>query len=74
MPIETLDSLISEGLTHPYRGTEFLSSAAGATLIVDALAKHLPNGLRHEVIWPAADSKCFFPPVTQIGTTAGPGY
>ena len=40
-----LDALVTGESTHPHRGAAFLAASAGATIIVDELAKHLPPKL-----------------------------
>jgi glycosyltransferase involved in cell wall biosynthesis len=57
LPLQRLDEIIGENMAHPQRYREFLSGAAGVTVIVDKLLDFKPVGLPSEVIWPAYDEE-----------------
>ncbi|MGI5868128.1 MAG: glycosyltransferase [Kiritimatiellia bacterium] len=48
-------------LSHPVHSRAFLSAAKGVTVIIDALADRVPDGMPTCRIWPAADDGVFFP-------------
>lgn len=49
----------SVDLTDPVRGSEFLQTADGVTLIVGALAEFVPKTKPSITVWPAADARYF---------------
>ncbi len=50
----------SADLTEPIRGSEFLQTADGVTLIVGALAEFVPKTKPSITVWPAADARYFY--------------
>lgn len=56
-----LDARVPSDLSHPHRSREFLAAADGVTIIVDRLREFIPPGKPYAEIWPAADSRYFFP-------------
>lgn len=61
LPDNELDRIIPPELSHPKRSNEFLRSATGATIIVDRLKDHVPDGVPCHLVWPAADAVSFHP-------------
>jgi glycosyltransferase involved in cell wall biosynthesis len=68
---------VPKNLSHPRRYRGFIASAAGVTLIMDRLAKFVPEEVPKLILWPGADRDLFFPrPVDepflrQIGVPPG---
>jgi hypothetical protein len=61
LPDAELNALVANSLSYPRRGRDFLESADGVTVILDALRDHVPERKRVCTIWPAADATCYFP-------------
>jgi glycosyltransferase involved in cell wall biosynthesis len=61
---ELIDSRITPSISHPRRSREFLSGAAGATLIVDRLGEFVPPGVPATVIPPGFEPDLFVPQPT----------
>lgn len=51
-----------EPLPHPKKYREFISKAAGATLLIDKLKKYVPSHVLRTVIWPACEEEIFSMP------------
>jgi glycosyltransferase involved in cell wall biosynthesis len=45
--------------SHPYRMRDFLSKAAGVTVLGDALLQFVPRGVRSHVFWPGWNEESF---------------
>jgi glycosyltransferase involved in cell wall biosynthesis len=54
------EKLISSDLSHPQRSLDFLSSCDGMTIINENLNEFVPANHPHHLLWPAADSSCFY--------------
>jgi len=54
-------ALIPEYLSHPRKYREFLATADGVTVIIDALRQFVPNHIPALTLWPGADTRHFFP-------------
>jgi glycosyltransferase involved in cell wall biosynthesis len=52
---------VPENLSHPRHYRDFITSAAGVTLIMDRLERFVPPGHPKMVLWPGADERLFFP-------------
>lgn len=52
---------IPENLSHPRHYRAFISSAAGATMIMDRLERFVPPESPKLILWPGADERLFFP-------------
>lgn len=50
-----------DSLSHPRRSREFLESADGATVLVEALGEKVPPRTPRVVFWPAVDRRVFHP-------------
>lgn len=61
LPAPELDRLVPPEYSHPVRSGEFLAAAAGVTLIVDTLRQFVPERKPTSTVWPAADSRYFYP-------------
>jgi len=48
-------------LSHPKKHRQFLASASGITVIMDRLAKFVPKGIPHRVLWPGSETELFCP-------------
>lgn len=59
MTVSDLDHRIVPALSHPIRAREFLSSAAGITILMRKLDELVPRGVPHLEIWPSADETLF---------------
>ncbi|MEP7071572.1 MAG: glycosyltransferase, partial [Verrucomicrobiota bacterium] len=49
------------GLSHPGKYQQFLSEAAGITIIMDRLEKFVPPQTPQLTLWPGADPRLFYP-------------
>uniref|UniRef100_UPI00404B4AB5 glycosyltransferase n=1 Tax=Cephaloticoccus sp. TaxID=1985742 RepID=UPI00404B4AB5 len=58
---DELDRIVPENLSHPRRSREFLASVDGVTMINESLREFIPDKLPHQLLWPAADARCFYP-------------
>lgn len=56
-----LDRLVPPDLSHPHRSRAFLASADAITVITERLKEFVPPGKPCLTLWPAADSRYFFP-------------
>ncbi|MDQ5979823.1 MAG: hypothetical protein QG602_2798 [Verrucomicrobiota bacterium] len=56
-----LDRLVPADLSHPHRARDFLAQADGVTHITGRLTEFIPSGRPHQLLWPAADARCFGP-------------
>jgi len=56
-----LDALLPSSLAHPHRAMEFLTGAAGVTVIIDKLKEILPPVKATLDLWPSADEELFMP-------------
>lgn len=52
---------IPENLSHPKKYRELLATADGVTVIIDTLKQFVPNQIPTLVLWPGADTECFYP-------------
>lgn len=74
LPTAELDRLVPDVLSHPHRAAAFLRGAAGATVIVERLREHVPDGVPTQVLWPAADAEHFRPRPRDEALRARLGY
>lgn len=51
-----------EPLPHPKKYREFISKAAGATVLIDKLEEYVPSHIPRTVIWPACEKEIFSMP------------
>jgi glycosyltransferase involved in cell wall biosynthesis len=58
---EYLDAMVPPSLSHPVKYKQFMSSSAGATVIVDTLRAFVPHGLPSHVLEPGVDFRKFSP-------------
>jgi len=56
-----LDRLVPGDLSHPHRSRAFLAAADGVTVITERLREFVPAGKACVTLWPAADSRHFYP-------------
>lgn len=56
-----LNGRMSDHLSHPQRAWEFLSGAAGVTVILDRLLELVPPDVPTELVWPAYEEELFVP-------------
>ena len=61
LPASQLNQIVPAEYSHPVHSSEFISAAAGVTLIIDTLSQFVPKGKPSATIWPAADSRYFYP-------------
>lgn len=66
-----VEKLIPSDLSHPQRSQDFLSSGDGMTLINEKLNEFVPANRPYHLLWPAADSSCFYahPPACEFRHT-----
>ena len=64
-PPGLIDVMVAHHRSHPTRARRFLERAAGATLLMDRLAEHLPAGIPHLTFWPGHDAIFAEPPSRQ---------
>lgn len=60
LPDAELEKRISPDLSHPQRSREFLTSCDGITIINESIREFVPENHPHHLLWPAADSSCFY--------------
>lgn len=61
LPVSELDLLVPPEFAHPVRSANFLAAAEAVTLIVDSLREFVPKGKPCATLWPAADSRYYYP-------------
>jgi len=61
VPLERLDQVVGDTLSHPIRYREFLARAAGVTAIIERLLDFKPPTVPGAVIWPAFEEELFKP-------------
>ena len=61
LPASELNRLVPPEYSHPIHGGAFIDSANGVTLIIDSLRQFVPGGKPCATVWPAADSRYFYP-------------
>jgi glycosyltransferase involved in cell wall biosynthesis len=61
-PPALIDVMVAHHRSHPTRARRFLENAAGATLLMDRLAEHVPAGIPHLTFWPGYDAIFADPP------------
>jgi glycosyltransferase involved in cell wall biosynthesis len=61
LPAAELDRLVPGDLSHPRRSRDFLARADAVTVILDRLRDFAPAGRPCHTIWPAADTRYFYP-------------
>ena len=61
LPASELNRLVPPEYSHPIHGGEFMATADGITVIIDSLRRFVPGGKPCATIWPAADSRYFYP-------------
>jgi glycosyltransferase involved in cell wall biosynthesis len=58
-PVEALDRAVPPHLSHPIRYRQLMERADAATVIVDRLREHVPEGKPCEEVWASADEDLF---------------
>jgi glycosyltransferase involved in cell wall biosynthesis len=61
MSEKELAAILPPELSHPRHGPEFLAGADAVTVIAEPLRKFVPAHLPTLLVWPAADSRYFYP-------------
>ena len=61
LPATELNRLVPADYSHPVLSGEFIAIADGVTVIIDSLRRFVPPGKACATIWPAADSRYFYP-------------
>jgi glycosyltransferase involved in cell wall biosynthesis/ubiquinone/menaquinone biosynthesis C-methylase UbiE len=51
-----IDVMVAHHRSHPILSQRFMENAAGATVLLDRLAEHLPAGIQHITFWPGFDA------------------
>ena len=65
-----IDVMVAHHRSHPARAKRFLEDAAGATMLLDRLAEHLPAGMPQLTFWPGHDAIFADPPSRQSSRTS----
>jgi len=70
LPAAELNRIIPVDYSHPVLSGEFVAAANGVTVIIDSLRRFVPEGKSCATVWPAADSRYFYPRPVPAGFRA----